>query len=562
MADFLNIGLTGLMAAQAKLNVVSNNISNADTPGYSRQTVIQTTQPSQYMGYGYQGLGARVTGVDRAYDQFLQRQLLQSQSQASYYQTYNDQIAPIDNLVADPDAGLSTAMQQFFDAVQEVADSPSDLAARQSMLSQSNVLVNRFQLLAGQLNEIDAGVEQSLSLTAKDITQYGQQIARLNQEIVRATGAGNGAAPNDLLDQRDQALAQLSQLVNVHAVIDDKGMMTVFIGNGQALVQGVQSATIAASSDPAQPSRSQITYQIGTGAAMVLPESQLSGGQLGALLDFRRQTLEPMQDQLGFVATALAAKFNEVHASGYGLDGSTGKSYFSGIDLSLPVQTTGSAGSAVSVPFASPLKLEALRPDTYILSSTNGTLTVTRQSDGTIFPNSNFPDLTQPIDGLDFSGVSLQPGETAVIAPYRNAASSIGVAITDPRQIAAAEEDPTGTVAPGSGPADNRNALLLAGIQTDKFLYDNGSGKGTATLQSAYATAVATLGAKASEVKNGASSSQALHDQIKAQYDNFAGVNLDEEAANLIRFQQAYLAASKVMQTSQKLFDAVLAIAG
>lgn len=204
MADFLNIGLTGLMAAQAKLNVVSNNISNADTPGYSRQTVIQTTQPSQYMGYGYQGLGARVTGVDRAYNQFLQRQLLQSQSQASYYQTYSDQIAPIDNLVADPDAGLSTAMQQFFDAVQEVADSPSDLAARQSMLSQSNVLVNRFQLLAGQLNEIDAGVEQSLSLTAKDITQYGQQIARLNQEIVRASGAGNGAAPNDLLDQRDQ----------------------------------------------------------------------------------------------------------------------------------------------------------------------------------------------------------------------------------------------------------------------------------------------------------------------------------------------------------------------
>jgi len=554
MADFLNIGLTGLMAAQAKLNIATNNISNADTPGYSRQTAIQTTQPSQYVGYGYQGLGARVTGIDRAYDQFLQRQLLQSQSQASYYQTYSDQIAPIDNLVADPDAGLSTAMQQFFDAVQEVADNPSDLAARQSMLSQSSVLVNRFQLLSGQLNEIDAGVEQSLSLTAKDITQYGQQIAQLNQQIVRATGAGNGAAPNDLLDQRDQALAQLSQLVNVHSVIDDKGMMTVFIGNGQALVQGVQSATIATQPDPAQPSRTQITYKIGTGSAMVLPESQLSGGQLGALLDFRRQTLEPMQDQLGFVATTLAAKFNEVHESGYGLDGSTGNPYFSGIDLTQPVTTTGSTGSTVAVPFASPLDLSALRPDTYLVSNNNGALSVTRQSDGKVFDVS----ANSVIDGLDFSGVTtLQAGETAVIAPYRNAASSIGVAITDPRQIAAAEEDPTGTVAPGSGPADNRNALTLAGIQTEKFLYDK-----TATLQSAYATAVAAVGAKASEVKNGASSSQALHDQIKAQYDNFAGVNLDEEAANLIRFQQAYLAASKVMQTSQKLFDSVLAIAG
>ncbi|MDK2797617.1 MAG: flagellar hook-associated protein 1 [Tepidiphilus sp.] len=559
MADFLNIGLTGLMASQAKLNVTSNNIANADTPGYSRQTAIQTTQPSQYMGYGYQGMGTQVTGIDRAYDQFLQRQLLQSQSQASYYQTYSDQIAPIDNLVADPDAGLSTAMQQFFNAVQEVADNPSDLAARQTMLSQSEVLVNRFQLLSGQLDEIDASVEQNIALAAQEITQYGQQIAQLNQQIVQATGAGNGAAPNDLLDQRDQALAQLSQLVNVHSVIDDKGMMTVFIGNGQALVQGTQSATIATRPDPAQPSRTQITYQIGTGSAMVLPESQLSGGQLGALLDFRRQTLEPMQDQLGFVATTLAAKFNEVHESGYGLDGSTGNPYFSGIDLTQPVTTTGSAGSTVAVPFASPLDLSALRPDTYLVSNTNGTLSVTRQSDGKVFDVS----ANSVIDGLDFSGVTtLQAGETAVIAPYRNAASNIGVAITDPRQIAAAQADPTGTVAPGSGPADNRNALTLAGIQTEKFLYDNGSGKATATLQSAYATAVAAVGAKASEVKNGASSSQALHDQIKAQYDNFAGVNLDEEAANLIRFQQAYLAASKVMQTSQKLFDSVLAIAG
>ena len=552
MADFLNIGLTGLMASQAKLNVASHNIANADTPGYSRQSAVQTTQPSQYMGYGYVGQGARVVDVERAYDQFLHKQLLQSQSQASYYQNYSDLVAPIDNLIADPDAGLSSAMSQFFDAVQEVANNPSNIAARQTMLSQSEVLVNRFQLLSGQLDEIDASVEQNIALAAQDITQYGQQIARLNQEISRALGVGNGASPNDLLDQRDQALAELAKRVNVQAVVDDKGMMTVFIGNGQALVQGTQSATIATRPDPAQPSRTQVTYQIGNGAALALPESQLNGGELGALLAFRREALEPVQDQLGFLATALAAKFNEVHASGYGLDGSTGKPYFSGIDLAQPVVSAGSQGSTVSVSFATNVKLSALRPDTYTISNDNGTLSVTRQSDG-----ARFTDLSVPIDGLVFSGVTLQTGETAVIAPYRDAASSIGVAITDPRQIAAAQDDPTGVVALGSGPADNRNALALAGIQTDKFLYDK-----TATLQSAYATAVATLGAKASEVKNGASSSQALHDQIKAQYDNFAGVNLDEEAANLIRFQQAYLAASKVMQTSQKLFDAVLAIAG
>ena len=554
MADFLNIGLTGLMAAQAKLTVASHNIANADTPGYSRQSTVQTTQPSQYMGYGYVGQGARVVDVQRSYDQFLHRQLLQSQSQASYYQSYRNLIAPIDDLIADPDLGVSSAMAQFFDSVNEVANNPSSIPARQTMLSQSEALVNRFHLLSDRIEEIDAALQQNVSLATQQITQYGQQIARLNQEITRALGVGNGAAPNDLLDQRDQALAELSKLVNVHAVVDDRGIMNVFIGNGQALVQGMESATLATRPDPAQPMRTQVTYQIGTGAAQILPEQLITGGELGAMLAFRRDTLEPVQDQLGFLALALAVKFNEVHASGYGLDGSTGNAYFSGIDLS--ATTTGSAGSTVTVPFASPVDLGALRPDTYILSENNGTLRVTLQSDGKIFD-----DLTQPIDGLDFSNVVLAPGETAVIAPYRNAASTIGVAITDPSQIAAAEEDPTGTVAPGSGPADNRNALALAAIQTEKFLYANASGQPTATLQSVYARTVSAVGAKASEVINGATASRALHEQIQAQRDSLAGVNLDEEAANLIRFQQAYLAASKVMQMSQRLFDSVLAIA-
>jgi flagellar hook-associated protein 1 FlgK len=555
MADFLNIGLTGLMAAQAKLTVASHNIANADTPGYSRQSTVQTTQPSQYMGYGYVGQGARVVDVQRSYDQFLHRQLLQSQSQASYYQSYRNLIAPIDDLIADPDLGVSSAMAQFFDSVNEVANNPSSIPARQTMLSQSEALVNRFHLLSDRIEEIDAALQQNVSLATQQITQYGQQIARLNQEITRALGVGNGAAPNDLLDQRDQALAELSKLVNVHAVVDDRGIMNVFIGNGQALVQGMESATLATRPDPAQPMRTQVTYQIGTGAAQILPEQLITGGELGAMLAFRRDTLEPVQDQLGFLALALAVKFNEVHASGYGLDGSTGSAYFSGIDLS--ATTTGSAGSTVTVPFASSVDLGALRPDTYILSNSNGTLRVTRQSDGKVFDVS----ANSVIDGLDFSGVTLQTGETAVISPYRNAASKIGVAITDPRQIAAAEEDPTGTLAPGSGPADNRNALALAAIQTDKFLYANASGQPTATLQSVYARTVSAVGAKASEVINGATASQALHEQIRAQRDSLAGVNLDEEAANLIRFQQAYLAASKVMQMSQRLFDSVLAIA-
>ncbi len=547
MAGMLNIGLTGLMASQYQLNTTSHNIVNAGVAGYTRQSVSQATQPALFGGAGYLGQGAKLTGVGRQYDEFLQRQLLGANTQASYYSTYNELISPLDNILADPDAGLSPALQQFFDATQEVADNPSNLAARQSLLSQGQVLVNRFQMLDGRMDEIRRDVEQRIDGVAKTITDLAKGIAGLNQQIVGASVRGAESPPNDLLDQRDQLVAELNGLVKTQTVLDEQGRMNVFIGNGQTLVLGTASATIGTKPDPTDPQRLQLTTQFGNGAPALLPEKFISGGELGALLDFRRDGLGRAQDQLGMLAASLTAEFNRIHRGGAGLDGSTDVDFFSSsfdpATNTLAQTVVSSAGNSFSVAVDADA-LADWKGTSYTVKNIDGTVSVTRDSDGKVFT-----PLT-PVDGIDFSAfAALGAGESASVSPFRDMVDQLRVQISDPNQIAAAG-------ATSTGPADNRNALALAQLQTRKVL-----SSGTTTFQTAYSTMVADLGSRAREVKLGEQSADALATQMQAARDNAAGVNLDEEAANLIRFQQTYQAASRVMQMSQKLFDEVLGIA-
>jgi len=549
----LQIGLTGLMAARYHLDTASHNIANAHTDGYSRQRVTQSTQFPEYAGFGYIGRGTQLVGVERLYDQFLQGNLLSATTRQAQGEQLRDLVAPLDNLVADPDAGLSPALQQFFTAVQEVADNPENVAARQSLLAQGQVLTARFRLFDNRMDEIRQDVEQRLDHVAKQVNVLAKGIAELNQQILRASTRSDEAPPNDLLDQRDQKASELAKLVGIKTVVDDKGMMSVFIGSGQTLVQGVASATLAAASDPADGNHRQITYQFGSGTAQVLPEKLLSGGELGALLAFRREGLDRVQDQLGFLATTFALAFNNQHRQGYGLDGSTNLDFFSGIPATQ--NFTGSAGSTITVGWAVPLNVAAMQPESYEVRFDGANYTIARTRDGqTVYSGAALPATFQ---GLTLTG-TLAANERVILRPFQAQGGVVGVNLTDPRQVAAAAQDPTTLT--GSGPADNVNMLALAALQTNKTLLANASGA-TATFQTAWSSAVAELGSLARSWQTEASASKALLDQIKAMRDGYAGVNLDEEAANLIEFQQSYQAASKTMQIAQKLFDEVLAIA-
>ena len=461
-----NVAVSGLNAAQVGILTTSHNISNASTDGYNRQQIIQTTNMPMFTGAGFLGQGTNVETIRRVYNQQLSDQVLSANTGAAEMDSYLNQINQIDNLLADPDAGLSPALSNFFAAVQEMAAYPASLPARQAMLSAGQALVSRFQAIDQRMSEIGAGVNAMITSEVGSINAYARQIADINQRIVLAQAVGPNQPANDLLDQRDQLVAELNTKIRATTILQSDGTYSVFIGNGQPLVVGTIPYTMQAVGSPTDPQHIVVAMQAPGGGTITMPESMLTGGALGGLLKFRSETLESAQDQLGAIALKLAQDFNAQHASGFDLAGNAGGAFF---DVSL-------------------------------------------------------------------------------IDPLNPRAADLRMATILPAEIAAAGPPPNGV-------ADNRNALLLGALQTANTMVG-----GTATYQSAYSTLVAQIGNKTREVEITGKAQQSLLEQAETTQSQLSGVNLDEEAANLLRYQQAYQAAAKVISIAGTLFDEILAL--
>ncbi len=662
MAGLLNIGLTGLNAAQTQLSTASHNITNAGVAGYHRQTVMQNSLPAQFTGGGFIGQGTQVVSVARSYSQFLETQVMQADNRRAEYAAYGQQIGQINNLFADANYGLMPALDGFFAGVQEVAANPTSIPARQTMLSNAQTLVTRFQSMSTRLSEIRQGVESEIADTVEGINGFAQQIAEMNRFIVVAESAGKNVQANDLRDQRNQMVTELNQLIKVNALEEKDGSMSIFIGSGQSLVVGDKINRLAVAPSATDPLRATIAQEGAGGSTTALPERLLTGGKLAGLLGFRSESLDPAQSRLGLVAVSLATAFNRQHELGVDLNGELGQAFFKlgAID----VQPSG----AVEVGF-DPDAIGQLTDSDYRLINHDGTnFTLVRLSDGAKLVDNDV--LPPSVDGLNITAGGLAAGDSALIQPTRNAAQGIALALTDTRQIAAgnpvsvaalstnagtatvsgivvkdvsdmpqsasgvpafddvtlafSETAPltltasfgsppvsfipspaiydtseaggktfTFTIAPDpaqpgatfsfefklagvpasgdrfvfsptkAGVADNRNASLLGALQSGKLLFNAGSaadGAPTASIGGAYAQMVSSIGNKTREMQVNEKAQQAQFDQASSMRDGLSGVNLDEEAANLVRYQQAYQASAKVMSIAQRLFDEVLTI--
>lgn len=637
-SGILNVGVSGLNAAQTGVLTTSHNIANASTDGFSRQRIIQSTNTPMFTGAGFLGQGTNVSTVERIYNKFLVSQVLSAQTGAAEMDSYLAEIRQIDNLLADPSAGLSPALSDFFKGVQEVAANPASIPARQAMLSGSQALVGRFQSIDQRLREIRDGVNSQITSEVSLINSYAQQIADVNQRIIVARAAGPNQAPNDLLDQRDQLITDLNKEIRVSTLQQSDGTYSVFIGNGQPLVVGTLNYTMQAVAAPDDPERTIVALRSPTGSTVNMPESMLSGGTLGGLIAFRSESLDPVQNGLGRIALTLAQNFNDQHRLGQDLTGALGGNYF---DMSLMGPTvranstnTGTGTATATIVTANIGDLTA--SDYRLLANGGGNFTLTRLSDNAVLLNS--APLPASIDGLAIAvaGVPVA-GDSFLIEPTRNGAGNIAMALVDPRNIAAAApirtaaaltNAGTATVSPGTvnpppppnanltqtvtitfdnppttfdvvgtgtgdptnvaytsggnityngwtiqitgtpaagdvftvainsnGVADNRNAQLLGALQTATPMIN-----GTATYQSAYSQIVSQVGNKTRQIEVTGKAQQNLADQAQNAVEQVSGVNLDEEAANLLRYQQAYQASAKMIDIAGRLFDEILAL--
>ena len=382
----LSSAVSGMQSAQIGLQTAGHNITNQNTPGFNRQRTVQASNIAMLTGSGFIGQGAHVSTVERMYDSFLNNQVNRSQATASELDTYYTQMAQIDNMLADAKAGLSPALQGFFTGVQQVAAYPSQLPARQAMLSSAEALVARFQGLEDRLREMYEDVNSQLSSQVSTVNSYAKQIAELNQTIIIAQSSISQPA-NDLLDQRDQLVAELNTLIKVTTTTNTDGSFNVFFGTGQQLVVGAQVMTMTTNPSVADPTRFAVGLMSGN-SVQELPESLLTGGSIGGLVKFRSESLDKATNELGRNAASLALTFNAQHALGQDLLGQPGNANF--FTVSQPKVIANSRNSSatpavVSANFAAPSVdgLYTLARDAAVAAPFGFTLT--RQSDGQVW---------------------------------------------------------------------------------------------------------------------------------------------------------------------------------
>jgi flagellar hook-associated protein 1 FlgK len=622
----LRIGLSGLLAQQRALAITSNNIANATTEGYSRQRAELNERGTERVGPNFFGTGVQLGNLRRLSDELLAEQLRTATSSFGRSSIFAGLASQLDLLVADESTGLNITLQNFVNALQQVADDPGSVSARQAFLSEANTLVSRFTTIDNRVQELQSEVGGRISQTVNEINSLGQQIADLNQQILATGGAQTGSGAPDLLDQRDRLLGRLSELVAVDTVAQNDGSLSVFIGSGQVLVLGATASKLVATPgrfDPAQP---EIAVDSGSGQTSIT--QFLSGGELGGLLDFRREMLAPLSANLGQIALGLADVFNAAHRNGLDLNGQLGTDLFAVPPPQAFGALTNTGSGAVAATVAD---VSAIEPAAYRLGFDGAAYTLTRVDNGLAVPLTGAGTGANPFlaDGLSIvvsgspaagdeflidavSGVPGglgvligNPSQLAAAAPTRtrtslanvgNASISAGSVadVTDPNLLSTATIafiDPatysingagsfaytpgadilingtrvqiTGTPASGDqfviepntgGAGDNRNALAIIGDLSSGVF-----GAGTTSLQSSVGRLVTNIGIQTANTQNQRDAEQVLVNQATESLDSVRGVNLDEEAADLLRYEQQYQAAAQTITVANSLFDSLIA---
>jgi flagellar hook-associated protein 1 FlgK len=541
----LETALTGLFASQRALGTTSHNIANVDTEGYSRQRVELSARPPQFTGAGYIGRGVNVANITRSYDQFINQQLNSSTSAFAESEYLAAMASQVDTLVGNNDSGLAATLKSFFSAANDVANDPVSIPARQVMVGQAGSLVQQFNDMAASLESLRNQTTKQMQANLNEINAYAQSIADLNVKITAEFGRTSGMQmPNDLLDQRDALLTRIAEKINVSVLNLDDGSVSLIIGKGQALVSGANAATLSLKDSAFDASYKEIALN---GQPIT---SSISGGELSGALKFRDQVLDPAQRQLGVMAAGLSLQFNAIHNSGFDLNGDPGMNFFAlgSTGLSVPVTAHPDlpGGGSVTASY-DPSSTTNLKPSDYRLDYDGSNYTLTRLSDKQAINIAGFPGSSVNVEGMTISLATPPTGVSSfLIRPVFQAAENLRVNIGNPENIAAASN---GLAVPG----DNTNALKLANLEQQAIL----SG-GRATLSSAYGQLVGQVGTLTQSAKTSQSAQQVLLNQAKQTRENLVGVNLDEEAANLIKFQNAYQAAAKAISVANSLFDTLI----
>lgn len=682
--SLISIGLSGITASNAAINTIGNNTANVDTAGYSRQQVMTTAsaQINIGLGVGYIGTGTTLSDVRRIYNSYLDAQLQSSTALKADAAAYSGQASKTDTLLSDSTSGVAAQLTKFFTDLQGIATNPTQSAERSAFLTQASALASRFNSVAAQLSSQNENVNAQLTTYAGQVNELTTTIASLNKQITQAS-AGN-TSPNSLLDSRNEAVRKLNELVGVK-VVENNGNYDIYTGSGQSLVSGATSYKMSAVPSAADPL--QYNVQIAYGQTQTDVTTVVTGGAIGGLLRYRSEVLVPSTNELGRMAMVMNDQINTQLSQGIDSKGNFGTALFNNINSaeqitqrSIGSSTNNPSSGNLNVTIADTSKLEASAYEVTFSDADN--YTVRRLPNGESVgsgklsdnPPTQFEGFTMSRQGTS----AFQAGDSFKVTPTSNGASGMSVALTDPKDIAAAapltatagasnagtggftqpvlttktdiynttktldlrnalkDSTPmrlvmgtatngvqtyqllnsqgaavtdqngnaiTGTIIQGqsnnlklsvgytdtsttpssatafefemtisgtplandtfsvaltgAGSSDNRNAVATVALQTAKTVGVTNGGVGS-SLSGAYADLTSAVGTRAAQGKSDVTATEAVLSQAKSARDSVSGVSLDEEAANLIKYQQYYTASSQIIKAAQTIFSTLI----
>lgn len=479
MPNIMDIGLSGLLTHQRSLSVVGHNIANASTEGYSRQSSIVTPRRPEFFGGSTFGTGVEIEGIRRSVNEFFVTQLRSDISAFHYSDTLRTQMDELDQLFSGVSTGLAESQQRFFNALQVANDDPTSVISRQVLLDEARYLVQKFDVLSQEVTNKEQALSQLMVTTVGQVSNLAQQIAAINVAVIEKSGGGTfGELPNDLLDERDRLLAELSSLVDIRTVPQNDGAVNVFIGSGQGLVVGGEATQLIAQASPYNAAQPQLALK--TSSTVVGLNDTITGGVLGGLLSIRDSVLTESRNALGRIALTLADQVNQQHQLGMDLEGNLGGNLFSDINASAAVAARTQAHSSNSLPSdqvvqvlvsdTSALKVSDYRlaftsPTTYVITRLSDQKTNTAIDAGLTGSIAGLPATLQ-FDGLTVNlsrpSGNFAAGDKFTLSPSGQGAASLDMVVQRPQEIALAAPIRTGSTLSNQG-----TGVISPGAATD-----------------------------------------------------------------------------------------------
>jgi len=575
-----DIAKSALTTQRYGLDVTAHNIANVNTPGYSRQSPILTAKQTEPKAELIFGRGVDITQVVRASDQFIENQLMQQKSKMLSSKEMENYMQVLEGVFNEnPETSISAMLSDFWNLWHDISNNPSGISERTAIYEHSILLSEQFNALDGDLANLETDLTNSLSTGIEEVNRISNEIAQLNDQIPGMESSGN--IVNDLRDKRNIMVSELSEYLDVNTFEQDNGTLTVVTARGCILVHGDSSYDLEMGGDNGD----RVKWQ-SSGGTTVDITNYINNGRLGGRLDMREVVVAKYKLDISAVAEEFIWAVNSQHSQGVGLEAfSTVTGTYQASDTNVSIDSSG-------LSYAD----EIVDGDFKLwLYDSNGTL----DSSTTIAVDADVTTIDAIVTavnaiggGANISATTTTDGKLQITASngfafafsddtsnvlaalgvntFFKGASAGGINVTDTigsdkNFIAAARIDADGSYASG----DNTNALAIADLQytsmdIPQWTCDriNGDTEGslTATIENYYHSMVGSVGITASGIARGRVVNEAMVKRLGDIRDSISAVSLDEEMTNLIKFQQAYAAATKLISVADEMLDTLLRV--